>query len=166
MHHDRQNHNYKMSCNLHSVSSLKLQTIRSTNLIPLETTDPSSISRYASRFITLLDQPAVSDLNQVIVVTMKSLHRLSTALRQSPYGDAGRMAELARYKQQAMALIQFASGLRLRLGGDVYRQLSSMSEFVCCGVWDWAWVGFGVGAGLDGRSGQDAGVVGCGRISR
>lgn len=59
---------------------------------------------------------------------MKCLHQLSQALKQSPYGDQGRMGELAAYKQQAQGLIQFAGGLRLRLGGDVYRQLSSMSE--------------------------------------
>lgn len=60
---------------------------------------------------------------------MKCLYQLSQNLKQSPYGDEGRMRELAVLKSQAQGLIQFAGGLRLRLGGDVYRQLSSMSKF-------------------------------------
>jgi len=60
---------------------------------------------------------------------MKCLHDLSTALKQSPYGDHGRMTQLGAYKQQAQCLVQFASGLRLRLGSDVYRQLSSSSAY-------------------------------------
>lgn len=76
-----------------------------------------------------MDQSVISNLDSIIVTTMKCLHRLSQQLKQSPYGDAGRMAALQSYKQQAMGLIQFASGMRLRLGPDVYRQLSSMSEW-------------------------------------
>ncbi len=60
---------------------------------------------------------------------MKCLHVLSQQLKQSPYGDHGRMTQINGYKHQAQCLIQFASGLRLRLGPDVYRQLSSMSEW-------------------------------------
>ncbi|GFZ43143.1 hypothetical protein JCM24511_00862 [Saitozyma sp. JCM 24511] len=107
---------------------LALETFKSTNLLPLDT-DPSSISRYSARFAALLDQSVISNLDSIIVTTMKCLHRLSQQLKQSPYGDAGRMAALQSYKQQAMGLIQFASGMRLRLGPDVYRQLSSMSAF-------------------------------------
>lgn len=77
----------------------------------------------------MLDQPVISNLDDVIVTTMKCLHLLSQQLKQSPYGDQGRTAQLSVYKHQAQCLIQFASTLRLRLGPDVYRQLSSMSAF-------------------------------------
>lgn len=105
-----------------------LETLRSTNLLPLDN-DTASISRYAQRFRDMLDQPVVSNLDDVIVTTMKCLLQLSNALKESPYGDHGRMQQLASYKHQAQCLIQFASTLRLRLGPDVYRQLSSMSAF-------------------------------------
>jgi nuclear pore complex protein Nup93 len=62
---------------------------------------------------------------------MKALHTLSQNLKNSPYGDAGRMQILEMYRMQAQNLIRFAGALRLRLGADVYRQLSSLSE---CGV--------------------------------
>jgi hypothetical protein len=92
-----------------------------------------------------LDQSVISNLDSIIVTTMKCLHRLSQQLKQSPYGDAGRMAALQGYKQQAMGLIQFASGMRLRLGPDVYRQLSSMSE------WARSWDSLSAAAGMSRR---------------
>ncbi|ADV21182.1 nucleoporin-interacting protein NIC96, putative [Cryptococcus gattii WM276] len=107
---------------------LALETFKATNLLPLDN-DPSSITRYAQKFRDMLDQPVISNLDDVIVTTMKCLHLLSQQLKQSPYGDQGRAAQLSVYKHQAQCLIQFASTLRLRLGPDVYRQLSSMSAF-------------------------------------
>ncbi|WVQ97122.1 hypothetical protein IAU59_004232 [Kwoniella sp. CBS 9459] len=107
---------------------LALETFKSTHLLPLDN-DPTSISRYAQRFRDMLDQPVISNLDEVIVTTMKCLHLLSQQLKASPYGDHGRMVQLNVYKHQAQCLIQFASTLRLRLGPDVYRQLSSMSAF-------------------------------------
>jgi nuclear pore complex protein Nup93 len=76
----------------------------------------------------------VADLDEVVITVMKCIHKLSTQLNKSPYGDAGSQQQVQRLKGMAMALIQFASGLRLRLGGDVYRQLSSMSEWLCDAV--------------------------------
>jgi nuclear pore complex protein Nup93 len=107
---------------------LALATLRDTGLLPLDN-DAAAIARYAASFRHLLDSPVVSNLDDVIVTTMKCLHRLSQALKDSPYGDHGRMAQLNEYKHQAQCVIQFASTLRLRLGPDVYRQLSSMSAF-------------------------------------
>ncbi|KIR56238.1 nuclear pore complex protein Nup93 [Cryptococcus gattii Ru294] len=107
---------------------LALETFKATNLLPLDN-DLSSITRYAQKFRDMLDQPVISNLDDVIVTTMKCLHLLSQQLKQSPYGDQGRAAQLSVYKHQAQCLIQFASTLRLRLGPDVYRQLSSMSAF-------------------------------------
>ncbi|KAL1407707.1 nuclear pore complex subunit [Vanrija albida] len=107
---------------------LALETFRSTGLLPLDN-DTTQIARYAQRFREILDQPVVSNLDDVIITTMKCLHRLSQQLKDSPYGDHGRMQQLSAYKHQAQCLIQFASTLRLRLGPDVYRQLSSMSAF-------------------------------------
>lgn len=107
---------------------LALETFRSTDLLPLDN-DTTSIARYAANFNHMLDQPVVSNLDDVIVTTMKCLHRLSQSLKESPYGDHGRMEQLNALKHQAQCLIQFASTLRLRLGPDVYRQLSSMSAF-------------------------------------
>lgn len=108
------------------------QTIRSTGILPLDPSPSSSLgsaNRAASqRFTQLLDSPSIPNLDDIIVTTMKCLHRLSQALKQSPYGDQGRMERIAQLKWQAMALVSFAGGMRLRLGGDVYRQLSSMSE--------------------------------------
>ncbi|KAK4687416.1 nuclear pore complex protein Nup93, partial [Tremellales sp. Uapishka_1] len=108
---------------------LALETFKSTNLLPLDN-DTTSISRRAIRFKEMLDQPVISNLDEVIVTTMKCLHVLSQQLKQSPYGDHGRMQQINAYKHQAQCLIQFASTLRLRLGPDVYRQLSSMSEYL------------------------------------
>jgi nuclear pore complex protein Nup93 len=71
----------------------------------------------------------VADLDEVVITTMKCIHKLSSQLQNSPYGDAGRQQQLQRLKESAMAVMQFASGLRLRLGADVYRQLSSISEY-------------------------------------
>ncbi|BEJ15888.1 hypothetical protein CspHIS471_0504930 [Cutaneotrichosporon sp. HIS471] len=107
---------------------LALDTFRSTDLLPLDN-DTTSIARYAANFNRMLDQPVVSNLDDVIVTTMKCLHRLSQQLKESPYGDHGRMEALSALKHQAQCLIQFASTLRLRLGPDVYRQLSSLSAF-------------------------------------
>ncbi|WVQ85347.1 hypothetical protein IAT38_007512 [Cryptococcus sp. DSM 104549] len=107
---------------------LALETFKSTNLLPLDN-DPSAISRYAQKFRDMLDQPVISNLDDVIVTTMKCLHLLSQQLKQSAFGDSGRAAQLEAYRHQAQCLIQFASTLRLRLGPDVYRQLSSMSAF-------------------------------------
>ena len=54
---------------------------------------------------------------------------LSQQLKSSVYEDANRQEALREYKVQAQALIRFAGLLRLRLGADVYRQLSSLSAF-------------------------------------
>lgn len=107
---------------------LALQTLRDTGLLPLDN-DAAAIARYAANFRQMLDSPVVSNLDDVIVTAMRCLHRLSQALKESPYGDHGRQAQLNEYKHQAQCVIQFASTLRLRLGPDVYRQLSSMSAF-------------------------------------
>ncbi|ORY20676.1 Nup93/Nic96-domain-containing protein [Naematelia encephala] len=109
---------------------LALDTLRSTNLLPLDpspTAPPTSV--YTARFKQLLDQPTIASLDDIVVTAMKCLHQLSQHLKTSPYGDQGRAQMLAGYRTMAMGLVQFASGLRLRLGGDVYRQLSSMSAF-------------------------------------
>ena len=128
-----------------SVAERRLrQTLKSTSLLPLDN-DPSSIPRYAQAFRTLLDQPTISSLDDIIVTAMKCLHVLSQQLKQSPYGDHGRMAQINGYKHQAQCLIQFASSLRLRLGPDVYRQLSSMSGWFQGGLRFTA-DGFGIGA--------------------
>ena len=63
------------------------------------------------------------------MTAMKCLHQLNQQLKSSPYGDAGRQERMETLRNQARMIVQFASGLRLRLGADVYRQLSSMSEF-------------------------------------
>lgn len=107
---------------------LALETFRSTGLLPLDN-DTAGVARYAQRFRELLDAPVVSNLDTVIVTTMRCLHDLTAALKESPYGDHGRMQTLASYKHMAQCLIQFASTLRLRLGPDVYKQLSAMSAF-------------------------------------
>ena len=104
-----------------------LQTFKKTGLLPLDN-DPASIPRSATAFKTLLDQPSISSLDEIVVAAMKCLHTLSQQLKNSPYGDQGRNAQINSYKQMAQSVVQFASGLRLRLGPDVYRQLSSMSE--------------------------------------
>jgi hypothetical protein len=77
----------------------------------------------------LLDQPTIQNLDVVILTTMRSLHMLSQQLKSSIYEDANRTEALREYKVQAQALIRFAGLLRLRLGADVYRQLSSLSEY-------------------------------------
>lgn len=107
---------------------LALQTFQSTGLLPLDN-DTAGVAQYAQNFRQLLDTPVVSNLDTVIVTTMRCLHDLTAALKESPYGDHGRMQTLASYKHMAQCLIQFASTLRLRLGPDVYKQLSAMSAF-------------------------------------
>jgi nuclear pore complex protein Nup93 len=104
-----------------------LKIIRSTNLLPLDN-DPSAIPARAENFKSLLDQPTIQNLDVVILTTMRSLHMLSQQLKSSVYEDANRQEALREYKVQAQALIRFAGLLRLRLGADVYRQLSSLSE--------------------------------------
>ncbi len=108
------------------------QTFKSTNLLPLDN-DPSTIPRHMNKFKDLLDTPSFQsqNLDEIIITTMKCLHQLSQGLKKSPYGDHSRMALIGSYKLQAQCLVQFASGLRLRLGPDVYRQLSSMSGLLC-----------------------------------
>jgi nuclear pore complex protein Nup93 len=106
-----------------------LKVIRSTNLLPLDN-DASAIPARAENFKSLLDQPTIQNLDVVILTTMRSLHMLSQQLKSSIYEDANRTEAMREYKVQAQALIRFAGLLRLRLGADVYRQLSSLSEFL------------------------------------
>ena len=115
------------------LADARSQTFRSTNLLPLSS-DPNSISRSAIAFKALLDQPTISSLDEVIVTVMKCLFTLSQHLKKSDYVDSERTQQIVVYKQMAMNLVQFASGLRLRLGPDVYRQLSSMSELLSASV--------------------------------
>jgi len=105
-----------------------LKIIKSTNLLPLDN-DVSAIQSRAESFKSLLDQPTIQNLDVVILTTMRSLHMLSQQLKTSVYEDANRQEALRQYKVQAQALIRFAGLLRLRLGADVYRQLSSLSAF-------------------------------------
>ena len=107
---------------------LTTQTFVASDIIPLQASDPTAISRFAARFALLLDNPAVSDLDEVVITAMKCVHKLNMQLRESSYAENSRVQKQQFLKGSAMALIQFASGLRLRLGGDVYRQLSSMSK--------------------------------------
>lgn len=105
-----------------------LKIIKSTNLLPLDQ-DVSAIPARAESFRSLLDQPTIQNLDIVILTTMKSLHMLSQQLKSSLYEDPNRTEAIRQYKIQAQALIRFAGLLRLRLGADVYRQLSSLSAF-------------------------------------
>lgn len=105
-----------------------LKIIKSTNLLPLDQ-DVSAIPARADSFKSLLDQPTIQNLDVVILTTMRSLHMLSQQLKSSLYEDPNRTEALRQYKVQAQALIRFAGLLRLRLGADVYRQLSSLSAF-------------------------------------
>ncbi|WWC66561.1 uncharacterized protein I206_100464 [Kwoniella pini CBS 10737] len=120
---------------------LALETFKSTKLLPLLDNDnndlnsSNSILKYSENFKFFLDSNSSNNnklnlnLDEIILTTMKCLNLLSKNLKNSQYGDHSRIIQLNLLKFQSQCLIQFSSLLRLRLGSDVYRQLSSMSKF-------------------------------------
>ncbi|GAA5993540.1 hypothetical protein JCM10908_000639 [Rhodotorula pacifica] len=106
-----------------------LQTIESTNLIPLHS-DLVHLIR-AAEDVNSVDDAIVRNLDIVLVATMTVLYKLHQQLKESPFGgDASRQQRMQEYRAKARSLMTFAGMLRYRLSSDTYSQLTRLDVFI------------------------------------
>jgi nuclear pore complex protein Nup93 len=65
-----------------------MQAIEAVNIIPLHS-DLVAIIRSAEDF-KQLDEAIVRNFDGILITTMSTIYKIHTALKESPYGDAGR----------------------------------------------------------------------------
>lgn len=62
-----------------------------TALIPLDTTDITAVMRKVED-VKEVDEAITHNLGDILRLTMETLYRLHSQLKESPWGDAGRQA--------------------------------------------------------------------------
>ncbi|GAA5917547.1 hypothetical protein JCM8208_005072 [Rhodotorula glutinis] len=106
-----------------------LQTIESTNLIPLHS-DLVHLIR-AAEDLASVDDAIVRNLDAVLVATMTVLYRLHQQLKESPYGaDPSRQQRMQELRGKARSLMMFAGMLRYRLTSETYSQLTRLDVYL------------------------------------
>ncbi|GAA6006571.1 linker nucleoporin NIC96 [Rhodotorula paludigena] len=106
-----------------------LQTIESTNLIPLHS-DLVHLIR-AAEDLSSVDDAIVRNLDVVLVATMTVLYKLHQQLKESPYGgDQSRQQRMHELRAKARSLMTFAGMLRYRLTSETYSQLTRLDVFL------------------------------------
>ncbi|BGP26679.1 nuclear pore complex protein Nup93 [Rhodotorula toruloides] len=106
-----------------------LQTIESTNLIPLHS-DLVHLIR-AAEDLNSVDDAIVRNLDVVLVATMTILYKLHQQLKDSPFGgDQSRQQKMQELRAKARSLMTFAGMLRYRLTAETYSQLMRLDTFL------------------------------------
>ncbi|BGP34324.1 nuclear pore complex subunit [Rhodotorula toruloides] len=106
-----------------------LQTIESTNLIPLHS-DLVHLIR-AAEDLNSVDDAIVRNLDVVLVATMTILYKLHQQLKDSPFGgDQSRQQKMQELRAKARSLMMFAGMLRYRLTAETYSQLMRLDTFL------------------------------------
>ncbi|KAE8233911.1 hypothetical protein CF326_g1051 [Tilletia indica] len=106
-----------------------LERMEALNLIPLAAQDVSVIPRKAEEF-KAADENITRNLSDLLIITMKIIHQLHQALKDSPYGDASRQQRMLDLRNKARNLMSWAGMLRLRMSNETYSQLTRLDVYI------------------------------------
>ncbi|KAJ1862168.1 nuclear pore complex subunit [Coemansia sp. RSA 989] len=105
-----------------------LETIRNTQLLPLDG-DISVAPQHAERIRTL-DDAITRNFSLILLAAMDTLSRLYAGLKESPFLDAVKQANLQQLRKQARSLMVFAGMVQFRMPSDTYAKLNRMDVFM------------------------------------
>ncbi|KAJ2095376.1 nuclear pore complex subunit, partial [Coemansia sp. S142-1] len=107
-----------------------LEVIESTNLLPLGANgDVSAATRHAEQVRTL-DDAITRNFSLILLTTMETLTRIYAGLKESPYLDGIKQANMQQLRRKARGLMVFAGMIQFRMPSDTFAKLNRMDVFM------------------------------------
>ncbi|KAI8319058.1 NIC-domain-containing protein [Martensiomyces pterosporus] len=105
-----------------------LRIIEATQLIPLSG-DVASATQHAER-VRVLDDAITRNFSLILLTTMDTLSRLYAGLKESPFLDAVKQANMQQLRKKARGVMVFAGMIQFRMPSDTYAKLNRMDVFM------------------------------------
>ncbi|KAJ1901001.1 nuclear pore complex subunit [Kickxella alabastrina] len=123
-----------LTCHQRGAYEDALQIIESTQLLPLGSTADSAAAsltagQYAER-VRSLDDSITRNFSLILLVAMDTLSRLYAGLKESPFLDAVKQANMQILRKKARCLMVFAGMIQFRMPSDTYAKLNRMDVFM------------------------------------
>ncbi|KAJ1762078.1 nuclear pore complex subunit, partial [Coemansia sp. RSA 1824] len=117
-----------LNCHRRGAYEEALEMIERTQLLPLGG-DVSLASQHAER-VRSLDDSITRNFSLILLAAMDTLSRLYAGLRESPFMDAVKQANLQTLRRKARSLMVFAGMIQFRMPSDTYAKLNRMDVFM------------------------------------
>lgn len=105
-----------------------LQLIESTQLLPLNG-DVASATQHAEQ-VRSLDDAITRNFSSILLYAMDTLSRLYVGLKESPFLDSIKQANMMALRKKARGLMVFAGMVQFRMPSDTYAKLNRMDVFM------------------------------------
>ncbi|KAI9505888.1 Nup93/Nic96-domain-containing protein, partial [Coemansia spiralis] len=105
-----------------------LELIESTQLLPLSG-DVSTATQHAER-VRSLDDSITRNFSLILLTAMDTLSRLYAGLKESPFLDAIKQANMLQLRRKARGLMVFAGMIQFRMPSETYAKLNRMDVFM------------------------------------
>ncbi|KAJ2475402.1 nuclear pore complex subunit, partial [Coemansia sp. RSA 2320] len=118
-----------INCHQRGAYEEALELIESTQLLPLGGSDVSATSQHAEQ-VRLLDDAITRNFSLILLTTMDTLSRLYAGLKESPFLDAVKQANMQQLRRKARGLMVFAGMIQFRMPSDTFARLNRMDVFM------------------------------------
>ncbi|KAJ2860363.1 nuclear pore complex subunit [Coemansia aciculifera] len=107
-----------------------LELIESTNLLPLGSNgDVTGATQHAEQVRTL-DDAITRNFSLILLTTMDTLSRIYAGLKESPFLDAVKQANMQQLRRKSRGLMVFAGMIQFRMPSDTFAKLNRMDVFM------------------------------------
>ncbi|KAJ2714406.1 nuclear pore complex subunit, partial [Coemansia spiralis] len=117
-----------LNCHRCTAYEEALETIERTQLLPLDG-DVSLAAQHAEK-VRNVDESITRNFSLILLATMDTLTQLHAGLKESPFVDAIKQANMQRLRCKARTLMAFAGMVRFRMPSDTYAKLNRMDVFM------------------------------------
>ncbi|KAJ2318812.1 nuclear pore complex subunit, partial [Coemansia sp. RSA 2681] len=107
-----------------------LELIESTNLLPLGANGDVTAATQHAEQVRTLDDAITRNFSLILLTTMDTLSRLYAGLKESPFLDAVKQANMQQLRRKARGLMVFAGMVQFRMPSDTYAKLNRMDVFM------------------------------------
>ncbi|KAJ2720785.1 nuclear pore complex subunit [Coemansia sp. Benny D115] len=120
-----------LDCHQRGAYEEALQLIESTGLLPLEVSLDNGLAagQFAER-VRKLDDAITRNFSLILLTAMDTLTRLFAGLKESPFLDAVKQANMQVLRKKARSLMVFAGMIQFRMPSDTYAKLNRMDVFM------------------------------------
>ncbi|KAJ2764070.1 nuclear pore complex subunit, partial [Coemansia nantahalensis] len=113
-----------LGCHRRAAYEEALEAIERTQLLPLDG-DVSLAAQHAER-VRSVDESITRNFALILLATMDTLSRLYAGLKESPFVDAIKHANMQHLRRKARTLMVFAGMVQFRMPSDTYAKLNRM----------------------------------------
>ncbi|KAJ2899224.1 nuclear pore complex subunit [Coemansia aciculifera] len=118
------------NCHQRGAYEEALEIIESTNLLPLGANGDVSAATQHAEQVRNLDDAITRNFSPILLTTMDTLSRLYAGLKESPFLDAVKQANMQQLRRKARGLMVFAGMVQFRMPSDTYAKLNRMDVFM------------------------------------